>query len=81
MCLDKSICSRTGVTVIITDECPGCPAHLQFNLSGATFGRLAIPGEHDQLRNRGNIPVIYRQGICLSYFLHSFSACAIVPVT
>ncbi|XP_074337819.1 expansin-B3-like [Apium graveolens] len=64
MCLDKSICSPGGVTVIITDECPGCRALTQFDLSGAAFGSLAIPGEADQLRNRGTVPVMFRRTSC-----------------
>lgn len=63
-CLDKSICSRRAVTVIITDECPGgyCSGgRTHFDLSGAAFGRMAISGEHGQLRNRGEISVMYRR--------------------
>jgi len=61
-CLDKSICSRRAVTVIITDECPGCPSdQTHFDLSGAAFGRMAIAGENGPLRDRGQIPVIYRR--------------------
>ncbi|KAL3565681.1 hypothetical protein D5086_033727 [Populus alba] len=56
-CLDKSICSRRAVTIIVTDECPGGylfpMATLTFDLSGAAFGRMAISGENGQLRNRG----------------------------
>ncbi|KAI9093331.1 hypothetical protein K1719_027345 [Acacia pycnantha] len=64
-CLDDSICSRRAVTVIITDECPGCPTdQTHFDLSGASFGRMAIAGEHGQLRDRGQIPVIYRRTPC-----------------
>ncbi|WOG91749.1 hypothetical protein DCAR_0310999 [Daucus carota subsp. sativus] len=66
MCMDKSICSPRGVTVIVTDECPGCPARTQFDLSGAAFGSLANPGERDQLRNRGTIPVLFRRTSCVS---------------
>ncbi|RZB75340.1 expansin-B3-like [Glycine soja] len=64
-CLDKSICSRRAVTVIITDECPGCPSdQTHFDLSGAAFGRMAIAGENGPLRDRGQIPVIYRRTPC-----------------
>jgi hypothetical protein len=69
-CLDKSICSRRAVTIIVTDECPGgyCSnGNTHFDLSGAAFGRMAISGENGQLRNRGEIPVIYRRygpGLC-----------------
>ncbi|KAK1396248.1 Expansin-B16 like [Heracleum sosnowskyi] len=66
-CLDRSICARRAVTVIITDECPGgyCSGgHTHFDLSGAAFSRLAVSGEHNQLRNRGVIPVTYRRTAC-----------------
>ncbi|KAK6919044.1 RlpA-like protein, double-psi beta-barrel domain [Dillenia turbinata] len=63
-CLDKSICSRRAVTVIITDECPGgyCSGgRTHFDLSGAAFGRMAISGESSELRDRGVLSVIYRR--------------------
>lgn len=61
-CLDRSICSRRAVTVIITDECPGCANdRVHFDLSGAAFGRMAVTGYGGSLRNRGEIPVIYRR--------------------
>ncbi|KAL2937710.1 Expansin-B3 [Bienertia sinuspersici] len=64
-CLDSQICSRRAVTVIITDECPGCSArNAHFDLSGAAFGRLAISGEDTQIRNRGVLNVIYRRTPC-----------------
>ncbi|RZS17717.1 hypothetical protein BHM03_00049902 [Ensete ventricosum] len=66
-CLDPAICSRRAVTVIITDECPGgyCAAgHTHFDLSGAAFGRMAVAGEAGQLRDRGEISVIFRRTPC-----------------
>ncbi|KAI3854281.1 hypothetical protein MKW98_024704 [Papaver atlanticum] len=64
-CLDKSICSRRAVTVIITDECPGCRAnHTHFDLSGAAFSRMAIAGNSAQLRNRGELTVVFRRTPC-----------------
>ncbi|KAH7843589.1 hypothetical protein Vadar_018475 [Vaccinium darrowii] len=63
-CLDESICSRRAVTVIITDECPGCSAGSHFDLSGTAFGRMAVAGEGNQLRNRGELPVMYRRTPC-----------------
>lgn len=63
-CLDRSICSRRAVTVIITDECPGgyCSnGRTHFDLSGAAFGRMAVSGGGGQLRNRGELPIIYRR--------------------
>ncbi|PIA41283.1 hypothetical protein AQUCO_02300208v1 [Aquilegia coerulea] len=62
-CLDKNICSRRAVTVIITDECPGC-ASGHFDLSGSAFGRMAVSGNGGQLRNRGEISVIYKRTRC-----------------
>ncbi|KAK7272367.1 hypothetical protein RJT34_28907 [Clitoria ternatea] len=65
-CLDQRICSKRAVTVIITDECPGCPSdRTQFDLSGAVFGRLSLPGQNSLLRNRGQIPIIYKRTPCL----------------
>ncbi|KAE8664072.1 Expansin-B3 [Hibiscus syriacus] len=57
-CLDKSICSRRAVTIIVTDECPGmycANGRTHFDLTGAAFGRMAITGENSQLRNRGEL--------------------------
>ncbi|KAD4981777.1 hypothetical protein E3N88_18448 [Mikania micrantha] len=66
-CLDKSICSRRAVTVIITDECPGgyCSGgNTHFDLSGAAFGRMAVAGDHNQLRDRGLLNIVYRRTPC-----------------
>ncbi|OWM91019.1 expansin-B3-like [Punica granatum] len=66
-CLDRSICSRRAVTIIVTDECPGgyCSGgRVHFDLSGAAFGRMAVSGEGGQLRNRGELPVMYRRTPC-----------------
>lgn len=69
-CLDRSICSRRAVTIIVTDECPGgyCSGgRVHFDLSGSAFGRMAVSGEGGQLRDRGEIPVIYRRSVCLTF--------------
>ncbi|CAO2046757.1 unnamed protein product [Urochloa humidicola] len=66
-CLDHGICSRRAVTVIVTDECPGgvCGGgRTHFDLSGAAFGRLAVAGAGGQLRNRGEINVVFRRTAC-----------------
>ncbi|KAK3446046.1 hypothetical protein EUGRSUZ_A01806 [Eucalyptus grandis] len=66
-CLDRGICSRRAVTIIVTDECPGgyCSGgNTHFDLSGAAFGRMAIAGEAGPLRNRGVLPVQYRRTPC-----------------
>ena len=85
-CLDKSICSRRAVTIIVTDECPGCASdgRTHFDLSGAAFGRMAVAGENGQLRNRGVLPVIYRRyvfcTVCLCTTWISFFALITVSV-
>ncbi|XP_024023418.1 expansin-B3-like [Morus notabilis] len=66
-CLDNNICSRRAVTIVVTDECPGgycANGRTHFDLSGAAFGRMALAGEGGQLRNRGELPVIYRRTPC-----------------
>ncbi|PAN07277.1 hypothetical protein PAHAL_1G323700 [Panicum hallii] len=66
-CLDRGICSRRAVTVIVTDECPGgvcAGGRTHFDLSGAAFGRLAVAGAGGQLRNRGEINVVFRRTAC-----------------
>ncbi|CAM8984916.1 unnamed protein product [Rhodiola kirilowii] len=65
-CLDRSICSRKPVTVIITDECPGCSAgRTQFDLSGAAFTRMAVSRRlGPSLRNRGEISILFRRTAC-----------------
>jgi expansin len=63
-CLDPSICSRRAVTIIVTDECPGgyCSSgKSHFDLSGAAFSRMAVAGHGPQLRNRGEISVVFRR--------------------
>ncbi|XP_068646103.1 expansin-B16-like [Aristolochia californica] len=66
-CLDSRICSRRAVTIIVTDECPGgyCAfGRTHFDLSGAAFGRMAVAGEGSQLRNRGELSVVFRRTPC-----------------
>ncbi|XP_062226245.1 expansin-B17 [Phragmites australis] len=66
-CLDRGVCSRRAVTVIVTDECPGglCAfGHTHFDLSGAAFSRMAVAGAGGHLRDRGEISVVYRRTAC-----------------
>lgn len=64
-CLDHSVCSRRAVTVIITDECPGCaPGGTHFDMSGAAFSRMAVAGNGGHLRNKGEISVIFKRTPC-----------------
>ncbi|KAJ9686365.1 hypothetical protein PVL29_015325 [Vitis rotundifolia] len=77
-CLDHNICSRRAVTIIVTDECPGgyCSGgRTHFDLSGAAFGRMAVAGNSNQLRDRGEISVIFRRYL----LLFPFSATASLP--
>ncbi|KAE9599859.1 hypothetical protein Lal_00046348 [Lupinus albus] len=62
-CRDKEMCAKRAVTVIITDECPGCPP-VHFDLSGAAFGRMAVEGKNGHLRNKGRLPIIFKRVSC-----------------
>ncbi|KAG0457066.1 hypothetical protein HPP92_021895 [Vanilla planifolia] len=67
-CFDHSICSRRAVTIIVTDECPGgyCAfGRTHFDLSGAAFSRMAVSGMGPELRNRGEISVLYSRTPCI----------------
>ncbi|CAA0317589.1 unnamed protein product [Arabidopsis thaliana] len=64
-CTSKSACSKNTVTVVITDECPGCVKEsVHFDLSGTAFGAMAISGQDSQLRNVGELQILYRKVEC-----------------
>ncbi|EOA31214.1 hypothetical protein CARUB_v10014380mg [Capsella rubella] len=67
-CLDKTICSKRAVTIIVTDQSPSGPSakakHTHFDLSGAAFGHMAIPGHNGVIRNRGLLNILYRRTAC-----------------
>ncbi|CAH9121260.1 unnamed protein product [Cuscuta epithymum] len=64
-CLDNTICSKKAVTVIITDQAPQRYSDRPlFDLSGSVYGRMAITGHGSSLRDRGEMPIIYRRTPC-----------------
>ncbi|KAL8500306.1 hypothetical protein ACS0TY_020052 [Phlomoides rotata] len=64
-CTTRAICSGKAVTVVVTDECPGCDSQsLLFDLSGTSFGTMATIGEADQLRNVGIEEIQYKSVPC-----------------
>jgi hypothetical protein len=64
-CTSNELCSGNPVTVVITDECPGCYDDTAFfDMSGTAFGSLSKSFSSDQFRNLGRIKVDYRRVPC-----------------
>ncbi|KAG8391611.1 hypothetical protein BUALT_Bualt01G0205400 [Buddleja alternifolia] len=64
-CTTTEACSGKPVTVVITDECPGCDSQsILFDLSGTSFGTMATSGAANQLRNVGIEQIQYRRVDC-----------------
>ncbi|XP_024965768.1 expansin-B15-like [Cynara cardunculus var. scolymus] len=64
-CTQPPHCSGKPITVTISDECPGycnkVPFH--FDLSGFAFGKMANPGQEQNLRKLGQVDVQYKRGM------------------
>ncbi|TYH38524.1 hypothetical protein ES332_D12G115600v1 [Gossypium tomentosum] len=64
-CSTNSACSGNPVTVVITDECPGCVSEsVHFDLSGTSIGAVEKSGLADLLRNAGILQVQYKKVDC-----------------
>ncbi|KAL9412012.1 hypothetical protein AB3S75_045590 [Citrus x aurantiifolia] len=66
-CTKHPACSGKAVRVVITDFCGGgpfAPESAHFDLSGTSFGAMAIPGQEAKLRNAGVLEVQYARVAC-----------------
>jgi len=66
-CSEHKDCSGKVVKVMVTDLCPGGFAGgIHLDLSGTAFGALAKPGKAQQLRNAGELKILYKR--CNSFY-------------
>ncbi|XP_059625481.1 expansin-B18-like [Cornus florida] len=66
-CTTHPSCSGKPVRVVITDSCPGGPCLTEsahFDLSGTSFGAMAIPGQEYKLRDAGVLQISYARVAC-----------------
>jgi len=69
-CTENTACSGNAVSVMITDECPGCfLGSVHFDLSGTAFGSMATPDKADNLRNVGELQILYKRYNSFTYLL------------
>lgn len=64
-CTKHPSCSGKPVRVVITDLCPGCLSEsAHFDLSGTSFGAMALPGQEEKLRGAGVLEIRYSRVAC-----------------
>ncbi|XP_024027227.1 putative expansin-B2 [Morus notabilis] len=64
-CTKHPSCSGKAVRVVITDLCPGCVSEsAHFDLSGTSFGAMALPGQEEKLRDAGVLEIRYARVAC-----------------
>ncbi|XP_062087151.1 putative expansin-B2 [Humulus lupulus] len=64
-CTKSQYCSGKPVRVVITDLCPGEPAgSAHFDLSGTSFGAMALPGQEQMLRDLGVLDIRFSRVAC-----------------
>ncbi|QCE03082.1 swollenin [Vigna unguiculata] len=64
-CTKYPACSGNPVSVMISDECPDCHlASVHFDLSGTALGSMASPGKANNLRNVGQLQILYKRVAC-----------------
>ncbi|KAF5743611.1 hypothetical protein HS088_TW08G00196 [Tripterygium wilfordii] len=64
-CTKHPSCSGKPVRVVITDVCPGCTSEsAHFDLSGTSFGAMAVAGQQEKLRAAGTFEIQYARVAC-----------------
>ena len=65
-CIKNNACSPNQTLVTVTDYCNDggewCGGgRVHFDLSGTAFGKMALPGQEDVLRNAGVLTIVYSE--------------------